>query len=182
MTKLLIIPMAALMVVLPRLARADGPPGYDATAKGAAYAYTVKPARSTFRCPPDFSRTECNDVRRIKRAVERRRQERYAVTQRRRIYAAEPRDRDYIAPARIDRRAAGKRCAGYFKVNGGARPMERFARGSALEEWRKRVRISVGEVYIDEKYSPDFRIGKCRIVGDRGIMKRCVAEGTACQP
>jgi hypothetical protein len=146
------------------------------------YAYTVRSTRGNWHCPPELDRREC---RKIQAVIDRRRA-RETVRSRPRDFAQRRIDRvDYRELTRAERRAfGGKKCAGYFKVEGDARITEGLARGNALKEWRQQVRISErgGEPFMDEAYSPNFRIGKCRIVGDRGINKRCTAEGTACRP
>lgn len=171
--KTYLIPIAALLFI-PSWARADGYESYkDQPRATYSRAYTVQPV--SWRCPPEFSRHEC---RRIRAEAELRRARR---TRQVAVYVT-PRQLRNVdpGPERVVR--AGRRCAGFISVKGDARPSEFFARGSALKEWRKRVRTGPGEAYVDERYSPNFRIGKCQIVGDRGIFKRCVAEGTACQP
>lgn len=155
-------------------------------ARAYSYAYTVRPVRGNWECPDVFDRREC---RRIRREIELRRAREVRRTRSRYVEPAQYR-RDYD-DGRDERRSVnvkpsfgGKRCAGFFTVVGDARWTEGLARGSALKEWRKAVRTSerAGEQYVDERYSPNFRVGKCRIIGDRGINKRCTAEGIACRP
>jgi hypothetical protein len=171
--KTLIVPIAALML-FPSWARADGYESYKDTASGSySRAYTAQPV--SWRCPPEFSRHECRRIRAEAELRRARRTRQIAVYTPRALRNVDP------GPERITR--AGRRCASFLSVKGDARPSEFFARGSALKEWRKRIRTTgPGEAYIDERYSPDFRIGKCQIVGDRGILKRCTASGTPCQP
>jgi hypothetical protein len=191
----LIVPIAAVLFA-PSWLRADGcnPNTQDcggykdeapirprARAQVYSYAYSIRPARGNWACPSELSRREC---RRIQAEVDARRAReiRRAVPRSRYAEIRTPRELRDVDPGPERRSFGGKRCAGYFSVKGDARWTEAFARGSALKEWRKVVRTSVGESYIDEHYSPNFRVGKCQIVGDRGINKRCVAEGTACRP
>ncbi len=179
--------IAALLV--PTLALADGQEGstkdgWDSqpprTALSYSYAYGVRQSRGGWECPPEFSRREC---RRIEAEAGRRRAREVRRAQpRKQIVYVDRRAADTYGDRPAPRSFGGKKCAGYFTVKGDARPFERLARGSALKEWRKHVRTSAGESYIDENYSPNFQVGKCQIVGDRGINKRCVAEGIACRP
>jgi hypothetical protein len=148
-------------------------------------AYTVRTTRGGWHCPAEFKRHEC---RRIQAEIDRRRA-REVVRARPhslRDYASRPTARvQYRDISPSERRAfGGRRCAGRFRVEGGARPSQALARGSALKEWRKLVRRSErgGLAYMDEKFSPDFRIGNCKIVNDGGWLTTCRAEGLACQP
>lgn len=179
--KTYLIPIAALLFI-PSWARADGYESYKDQHSGGysrsyARAYAVAPRRRVFSdCLAVFSAPECRRIRAEAERREARRIRQMAVyTTPRALRNVDP------GPERVVR--AGRRCAGFFSVKGDARPSEFFARGSALKKWRQRIRTEgPGEAYVDERYSPNFRIGKCQIVGDRGIFKRCVAEGTACQP
>lgn len=178
MFKTLIIPIAAVML-MPSWARADGYESYKDQHSGEysrsyARAYAVAPRRRVFSdCRAVFSANECRRIRAEAERREARRVRQMAVyTTPRALRGVDP------GPERV----RGQRCAGFFSVKGDGRWTEALARGSALKEWRKRVRTTVGEAFIDEKFAKNFRIGRCQIVGDRGITKRCVAEGVACQP
>jgi hypothetical protein len=145
------------------------------------YSYQVRPLRAR-ACPPELAGLQARECRRILAEAERRRARRSITYIAPRVprYREEPR-RYRFGEDRA--RPDGRRCGGYFSVEGDARPIEMYARGSAIKEWRKRVRTQgPGERYVDERYSPNFKVGRCRIIGDRGVLKRCTAEGTACQP
>jgi hypothetical protein len=171
--------IAGALLAAPTFAAADGYEGSMKDGASYAYSYSVKQQRGSWTCPAEFSRRECSKIRQeVARRQARETRPRKVVVERR-----IPVYRDsYSSPVRAA--FGGKRCAGFFSIKGDARPVERFARGSALKEWRKLVRTSDrgGEAYIDESYSPNFKVHKCQITGDRGLLLRCTAEGTACRP
>jgi hypothetical protein len=136
-----------------------------------AYSYQAAPLRG-WACPPEFTRRECRRIQ-----AEREARRRVASYTPRRQAAAR-----YVDDSRPVRVRSASRCGPYIAVKGDARWTEGLARGSALKEWRKQVRLSLNENYVDERYAQGFTVGKCRIIGDRGINKRCTAEGRPCQP
>lgn len=155
-----------------------------ARARGYVYNYTTRSTRGGWECPAEFSRREC---RRIRAEIEARRaREARRMTPRIKTVYVDQRGRYLDERDRPKSSFGGKRCGGYFRVEGPARLTERgplSARSAAIAAWRYRVRTEgPGERYVDERYSPNFTVGKCRIIGDRGALKRCTAEGTACQP
>jgi hypothetical protein len=150
-----------------------------ARARNYVYNYTTRSTRGRWECPPEFNRREC---RRIQAEIEQRRAREVRRVAPRVVYL-DQRGRYLDERDRPKPGFGGKRCGGYFKVEGPARPILRYARGAAIKAWRHRVRTEgPGERYVDESYSPNFAVGKCRIIGDRGVFQRCTAEGTACQP
>lgn len=176
--RLIIVLLAALtatsMLYLP--VRADGLESYKDDPRPRrgvyGYAYTVRQSRASWSCPPELSRREC---RRIMAEVEQRR----ARRGRRDVYST-PRALRNVDPGPVRSASRRGRCAPYVKVNGPARWTNALAIGAARKEWRREVRTVHGERYIDERYSPDFRISRPRIVGDRGIAVRATAQGTPC--
>lgn len=162
--------------------------GYAPPQASYSYSYSARSTRGSWTCPPEFTRRECQ---RIRTEVELRRAREIRRTRARVVYV-DPRgysdrnERRYVEDRPAPRSFGGKRCGGYFSVEGDARLTEKgpySARSAAIKEWRHRVRTEgPGEQYVDEDYSPNFRVGKCRKIGDRGLLKRCTAEGTACRP
>lgn len=175
----LILPLALLAV--PTFAAADGyegsykDGGYAARPSAYSYSYSIKQSRGGWECPREFARHEC---RRLQAEVARRR-------------AREDRPRKVVMERRVPvyrdseprpSRAAfgGRRCAGFVKVDGPARWLSALATGAARKEWRRKVRTTYGERYVDESFSPNFSVSRPRIVGDRGIAVRATAQGLAC--
>lgn len=171
----LIIPLALLTV--PTIAAADGFEGSMKDGTAYSYSYSVKQARGSWTCPPEFSRKECS---RIRQEVARRR-------------AREDRPRKVIVERRIPvirdtdsspRRAAfgGKRCIGRVTVTGAQRPTEGLARGAAWKEWRSVVRASAGggEAYMDDRYAVGERV-RCHITGSGRFLKRCQVSAVPCR-
>lgn len=176
MNKILI---AAALAAFPTVASADGcnPRLQDCRVsykdEPAIYSYSIRTARGAWPCPEEFSARECRRLR-LEIASRRAREDRP-----RKVAGRRPVVRDtLVRPARAS--FGGRRCAGYVKVDGPARWLSSLAIGAARKEWRRKVRTTYGERYIDETFSPNFRISQPRIVGDRGIAVRATAQGLAC--
>ncbi len=168
--KTYLIPIAALLFI-PSWARADGYESYkDQPRATYSRAYTVQPV--SWRCPPEFSRHECRRIRAEAELRRARRTRQVAVYTPRALRNVDP------GPERVARNS--RRCAGYVKVDGPARWTNGLAMGAARKEWRRAVRTTYGERYIDENFSPNFRVSQPRIVGDRGFAVRSTAQGLAC--
>lgn len=148
------------------------------TKDGYSDSYSARTMRGSWTCPPEFSRGEC---RRIRAEVETRRAR--EVRRQRSRYAEQvtPRVLRYADGGSERRSFGGKRCVGTYSVTGSARWPEKLARSNARAAWRRTVREAAGESYMDERFSPNFSDSSCHIVGDRGILSRCVARGIACR-
>ena len=142
------------------------------------YSYSARTTRGAWACPPEFSRGEC---RRIRAEIESRRAREVRRRYRRDAEMPTPRALRYADSGPERRSFGGKRCVGSYTVTGAARWPEKLARSNARAAWRRTVREGAGEAYMDERYSPNFTNSNCHIVGDRGILSRCIARGIACR-